>query len=338
MTSRLSATAVITLALLVAAGALAGWEALWRSRGYEPALYDDRDLWAAHRDHIVDIDQDRNFTVIGASRIQLAFSTEAFEQALPGWDATSLAINGQYPVAVLEDLAADERFAGVVLVAVDARGLAHWYRDMSVPWVRHYHRDFGPQRRIERRLLSILQQRLVSVGSDFNLVRRLRGWIDGQPPPRHYTTLLPDRTITADYEQADVAGLREHFVAALAADYEKHPPPAPGRWQADLEAVARAVEAIQGRGGRVVLLRMPTGDRHWQLDRENYPRERYWDRLGEITGALTVHFADYPELARLELPDTSHIDQRDRARFTRALTKILTEHGILPERNKGASD
>jgi hypothetical protein len=329
--------AVIVLALLVAAGTIAGWEGLWRARGHEPSLYDDRDLWAAHRARVSHVDQTRNFAVIGASRIQLAFSTGAFEQAMPGWEATSLAINGTYPVAVLEDLAADEHFAGVLLVAVDARGLAHWFRDMSAPWVRHYERDFGPQRRAERKLLSALQRRLVSAGSEFNLVQRLVGWFAGQPPPRHYTRLLDDRTIAADYEQADVPGLRRHFVASLAEDYRQHPPPDAGRWLADLEPVRQAVRAIQSRGGRVVFLRMPTADEHWALDRDNYPREHYWDRLGAATGAITIHFEDYPTLTALELPDTSHIDQSDRARFTRILTGILIEHGILPERPHGNS-
>lgn len=337
MHSKARSIAVIVLALLVAGAAVGGWEWLWRSHGYEPMLYDDRDLWSLHRDQVIEAGQARNFTVIGASRVQLAFSTEAFESSMPGWQATSLAINAHYPVAVLEDLAADEGFSGVLLVAVDARGLAHWYRDMSDPWVRHYHRDFGPQRRIERILLSALQNRLVVAGSDFNLLARLRGWIEGRPPPRPYARMLDDRTIHADYGQADVPGLRRHFVAALAEAYEQRPPPEPERWLSELESISKAVAAIRERGGEVVFLRMPTADGHWTLDRENYPRDKYWDRLGEVTGAVTIHFQDHPALAELELPDTSHIDGSDRARFTRALADILIERGILPERPHGES-
>jgi len=330
MSPKTQTIAAIVLGAIITAAAVATWEGYWRERGYTPALYDDRDLWAVHRQRAVALNQERNLTLIGASRIQLAFSTQAFEDALPGWQAISLAINGHYPVAVLEDLAADKDFFGVALVAIDARGLAHWYHDMSTPWVRHYHRDFGPQRRIERHLRTALQQKLVVAGSAFNLVRRLEGWIDSRQPPQHYTSLLPDRTIAADYDRADVPGLRKHFTAALATDYQAHPPPSPQRWLADLERVSQAVDRIQARGGRVVFLRMPTADSHWKLDRENYPRDQYWDRLAKVTGALTLHFTDYPELTELELPDTTHIDQRDRARFTRALIDILAEAGVLP--------
>ncbi len=331
MHRKAQAIAVIVLAMLVAGATLGGWEWLWRKQGYEPALYDDRDLWSLHRDRAIDVDQARNFTVIGASRIQLAFSTQAFESRMPGWHATSLAINGHYPPAVLQDLAADKRFAGVLLVDVDARGLARWYRDMSKPWVRHYHRNFGPQRRIERQLLSAAQKRLVMASSEFNLVRRLAGWLDDRPPWRHYTRLLEDRTISADYGRANVEGLRQAFVQGLAADFEKQPPPAPARWLDELEPIAKDVKAIQARGGTVVFLRMPTADGLWALDQQNYPRERYWDRLAGATGATTIHFQDYPELAGLELPDNSHIDGRDRARFTRSLIEILVRAGVLPQ-------
>ncbi len=322
--------AVIAVTLLLAAAAVTGWECYWRAQGHEPALHDDRDLWSQHREQAISVDQSRNFTVIGASRIQLAFSSRSFEEAQPGWHATLLAINGHYPAAVLADLAADERFSGVLLVATDARGLSHWHRGMSQPWVRHYHRDYGPQRRLERRLLSALQQRLVIVGSEFNLIRRLDGAIQGRPPVRHYTRLLPDRSIAADYRQADVIGLRSHFITDLAAAYADRPAPPAERWLADLADIKQDVAAVQARGGRVIFLRMPTADAHWQLDQENYPRSSYWDRLAAASGAATIHFADYPELADLDLPDTSHIDGSDRDRFTRALVDILARTGALP--------
>src|SRR5690554_6305831 len=90
---------VIAVALLLAAVAITGWELYWRAHGHAPTLQDDRDLWSQHRQRAVSLDQSHSLTVIGASRIQLAFSTESFEDARPGWQATLLAINGHYPTA-----------------------------------------------------------------------------------------------------------------------------------------------------------------------------------------------------------------------------------------------
>lgn len=323
------AVSVLLLALLLATAAASSWETWWRHQGHTPLLQDDKDLWAQHRARVEHLNPARSLVVLGASRIQLAFSVPWLEAQDPPWQAVSLAINGHYPIAVLEDLAENSDYAGTVLVAVDGRGLSHWYQDMSAAWVRHYQRDFGPQRRLERRLHSALQSRLVLSGTDFNLVRRLRGWLDKQPPAHPYGRLQADRTMAADYEQADVTGLRAHFVAALAADYAERPAPSIQRWLEDLEPVRRAVERIHRRGGQVVFLRMPTADGHLELDEANYPRAQYWDRLAERVGAHTLYFADDPELAALELPDTSHIDQRDRARFMQILMRLLEEQGVL---------
>lgn len=323
-------TLTLLLALLTAAVLIGGWEWHWREQGYEPMLADDRDLWAQFRHRVSHQDMDRNLTVIGASRIQLAWSPATFGELKPGWHSTSLAINGHYPGAVLFDLAADERFTGRLLVAVDARGLSHWYQDMAEPYVRHYRRDYGPQRKLERRLLSRAQMRLVFAGADFNIVRRLAGAIDGHPPYRPYITFLPDRTIAADFDKADVDALREGFARGLAEDYETRPAPPPEQWLANLDPVLEAIDTIQSRGGQVVFLRMPTADRHWDLDEQNYPRADYWDRFAEITNARTVHFQDWPALHELETPDTSHIDQTDRPRFTAAVVDILRELDVLP--------
>ena len=321
----------LLLAAVITALLLGGWEAYWRAQNYEPMLADDRDLWAQFRHRVAGQDMDRNLTVIGASRIQLAWSPAEFARQQPGWQSTSLAINGHYPGAILFDLAADEDFTGRLLMAVDARGLSHWYLDMAEPYVRHYRRDYGPQRKLERRLLSRLQMRLVLAGADFNLVRRLAGGIDGHPPYRPYITFLPDRTIAADFDKADVEALRAGFAQGLAESYQAHPAPDPEQWLADLAPVLEAIETIQARGGQVVVLRMPTSDKHWELDEQNYPRAEYWDRFAEITTAQTVHFQDWPALAELETPDTSHIAQSDRPVFTAALVEILRELGVLPE-------
>jgi hypothetical protein len=320
----------LLIAALTAALVLGGWEAYWRAQGYQPMLADDRDLWSQFRHRVAGQNMERNLTVIGASRIQLAWSPAEFARLQPGWQSTSLAINGHYPGAVLFDLAADEHFTGRLLMAVDARGLSHWYQDMAEPYVRHYRRDYGPQRKLERRLLSRLQMRLVLAGADFSVVRRLAGAMDGHPPYRPYITFLPDRTIAADFDKADVEALRAGFAQGLAESYQTHPAPEPGQWLADLAPVLAAIETIQARGGQVVVLRMPTSDRHWELDEQNYPRAEYWDRFAEITTAHTVHFQDWPTLSELETPDTSHIDQTDRPRFTAAVVEILRELDVLP--------
>ena len=48
-----------------------------------------------------------------------------------------LAVNGNYPLAALRALAEDRDFAGLVVVGIDARGLARQHWEMQQSWVAH---------------------------------------------------------------------------------------------------------------------------------------------------------------------------------------------------------
>jgi hypothetical protein len=90
-----------------------------------------------------------------------------------------------------------------------------------------------------------------------------------------------------------------------------------------------AIAQIQARGGRVVYVRMPTCDERWTGDEIVFPKAQFWDQLAAQTRALTIHFKDYPELAKFPCPDTSHIESKDAPEFTRTLLDILQRHGAI---------
>ncbi|MCA1779146.1 MAG: hypothetical protein LC637_07140 [Xanthomonadaceae bacterium] len=324
------AVIALAIALVTAAGLVAGWEWVWRERGYSPQLSDDKDLWARFRQRASTLPPERTLTVIGASRIQLGWSSATFEQAMPGWQSVSLAINGHYPLAVLDDLAEDPRFAGTMLVSIDARGLSRALADMSQVYVRHFRRNFGPQRRLERALLDPLQQHLITADARFNLVRRAAGLVDGHRPYRPYTRLLPDRTIEADFSTPDLPALRAGFVGNLENYLNNNPPPDPDTWFSQLEPVFAAVQRIRQRGGEVVFVRMPTSGHYHRLFEKHYPRQRYWNRFSAAVDAPTIHFEDWPTLRSIDLPDDSHVDHSNRATITLALVKALQQKHVLP--------
>ena len=83
------------------------------------------------------------------------------------------------------------------------------------------------------------------------------------------------------------------------------------------------------RGGKVVFIRFPTADEHWDLDRAHYPRSEYWDRWANRSKAAFLHFMDVPEMQKFELPDTSHLDERDAPAFTESLLRELAARDLL---------
>ena len=59
------------------------------------------------------------------------------------------------------------------------------------------------------------------------------------------------------------------------------------------------------------------------------PKSQYWDRIADLTGALTIHFQDYRSLSHFECPDLTHLDATDAQDFTKSLVGILKERGCF---------
>ena len=298
-------------------------EWFWRERGYEPVVAFDQDLWSAQR---AVASRPGAWALLGASRMQLAFDRETFEATWPGCPLANLTVNGHYPLAALRDLAGDEQFDGTALVSLDARAMLPLFDEMQQPHVQHYQRAWSPERRLNRWLKTRVQQRLVVANPEHNWVTTLRRQLDGLPPvPWRYITVFPDGLVAADYEGIDVAGFERFWAEGLETFYAEHPPQPAEQWLAAAARMRPWIDAIERRGGRVVLLRLPTSGAHYAVDAANYPRERYWDQVSEALDVPTLHFEDVAAIAALETPDSSHIDGRDRPIFTAALLQALDE-------------
>jgi hypothetical protein len=102
-----------------------------------------------------------------------------------------------------------------------------------------------------------------------------------------------------------------------------------GDYPAKLDHVNDLVDRIQQRGGQVIFVRMPTDKLIWKFDNKSYPRDEFWDIFASNTSAATIHFRDYADLQGQDLPDGSHIDQRDKKHFTGNLVRVLNETALL---------
>lgn len=315
---------------IIALSSVFSTELYWRHLSYRPTVVDDKNLWSVHRQRISDKPQ--TLAVLGASRIQLGFSPEVFHSLYPDWTLANLTINANYPVAALADLADNTEFRGVVLMAIDARSLIHIFHSMQQPWVDYYHRDFGPGQWLHSQMATFKQSRLVTANAEFSLTRRFVAWLGDSGKP-HVTYIVFDRSrfAKADYQQIKVDyHLRERFNAMRKSAAEFTVPTA-DEWLESNEKLLDWIGLIQQRGGKVILIRMPTNQESWKVDEEHLPRRDYWDRLTGQEGILSLHFKDWPELDSYPLPDGSHLDFRDKQAFTRDLLHKLKERGYMPD-------
>lgn len=318
-------TWLVAIVAVLAAATL--FERSMRLHGYVPSVQDDADLWAIQADRLWT--DDAAIALLGASRIQFAVDPKRVERAT-GRTTAMLAINGEYPLAALRWLANDTSFRGLVIMGIDARGLSGPVWNMQQPWIDHYRKRWTLARKINRELLTPLQQHLVIIRSPFaavSLVRR--DWAGYGLPFNDYVVMRPDRLGELDYRRTDVAAIRARRIADIHQYYLDHPPEPPARWLAALQEVSGWVRSIQARGGKVVFLREPSGDEHLAADERAYPREQYWDVFARQTPATLIDFRDAPAFASITLPDTSHIDGQQIPAFTDALLATLQARGII---------
>jgi hypothetical protein len=295
---------------MVALGAL---ETGWRAAGHRPGPIDDSRLWAAARLRLGS--GPRAVAILGDSRALFGIDLGALQSELDAERPTQLAIQGSTPVPILLDLARDEAFRGLALVAVSPVRFFDASDDSSV-LPRQY---LGDAAQIARSPAVGLEVRIHATLQSASVLRR----IELSPLVLLRTRRLPEpRAVPFD------RSLRSHIVRdermrtrerRRTGALGRLPLPDPEALEVSLATIAQAVRQIEGRGGRVALARLPSSHLHRRLERERTPRDRFWDALVHASEALAIHFEDHPELSRYECPDGSHLDAADAPPFTRAL-------------------
>ncbi len=317
------------LAVMLVAGAAAGYEGFLRTQHYVPTVQDDADLWSLQYDRVKS--DPHAVALLGASRIQFAVDPALLSELLGGRTVAMLAVNGEYPLAALHALADDSNFVGLAIVGIDSRGLwkRHW--DMQQHYLKHYHDRWSIARRIHRQIESALQERLVFMRSAFSAVNLARRFLAGFGMPfNDYVVLRPDRIGFLDYRRTNVAAIKARRIEDLEAYYKEFPPPPPDVWLHDLDEVSAWARRIEARGGRVVFFREPATDEHLDIDEHAFPRELYWDAYARVAPLTMIEFRDEPVFAKFKLPDSSHIDGIDVPAFTIALAQVLERRKLVP--------
>lgn len=308
---------------LVAAVIVLGvWETGWRACGFSPVIEDDLGIWSVKRRAA----EDRNgpaIALLGASRMQLDVDPLILREET-GMKAVMLAIDGSSPLPVLEDLARNSSFDGLVLCSLLPQWLADGASDQgrAAAWVRKYLRQKWSAR-IETRLSLFLQSGFVFRYRGLLPDQLWKQFREGAPPRPPYAPMRNDRYRPADYELTDIDRLRAARIARQREITAAAAPLTATEFEARVERIEAMARRIRARGGTVVFLRLPSCGEILALEEAAWPRRYYWDRFAGMTSARTVHFADHPELTGFDCPDGSHLGHRDASAFTRALAGVL---------------
>ncbi len=320
---------------LVAAGLivtlLAGWECTLRGLGYRPTVVDDKALWAAQRERVYSDGNEKTVVLLGDCRMQLGSVPQVLAEQFPGHRVVQLAVEQTSPVATLRDLAADERFDGVVICGLNARLLCEDLWDTQQPYVDYYHNKYTLNEKLNRLVSVIFQQRLAIIHPQLRLDDMLVHLVKTRRlPSPYYIETRADRSRLADYSGVDIEAHRQ-FTLGRAQWLCARTLPSSVKWVEDAMKLEEWVQAIQCRGGHVIFIQFPTTGDHLRYDEFMFPKAQYWDAFAAKTSALCLHFQDVPQLADFACPDWSHLDRADAPRFTQELARVLDERGLFKE-------
>ncbi|MBD0332677.1 MAG: hypothetical protein ICV66_08475 [Chitinophagaceae bacterium] len=322
------------LAAIITVVSIAGWEIYLRIKGLNICYDDGNELWSYQRNRVY-LPSTKSTVFIGASRIKYDLDIETWKK-LTGNEPIQLAIEGNSPLPVLDDLADDENFKGRVVVDV-TEGLffTNAPNNIDVPkeHVKYYH-DRTPAQRGSFHINHLLESAFVFLDRDnfssnafferLPLQNRKGVFAIPNKWPLEFgritferQNIMMQRFLTDTNLQRKVTG---NWLFFGSINTEK---PAEGKkMDSILVAIKKAVDKIRLRGGDVLYVRTPSSGWYWQTELKSFPRDKYWDRLLAFTKCQGIHFDDYPEL-HFTCPEWSHLGHADAISFTKHFIQIL---------------
>jgi hypothetical protein len=308
---------------------LVGWESTLRALGYRPTVVDDKGLWATQRERVYSHSGEKTIVLLGDCRMQLDSVPQVLAEQFPGHRVVQLAIEQTSPVATLRDLAADERFDGVAICALDARLLCEDLWDTQQPYVDYYHKGYTLNKKLNELVSVAFERRLVILHPELRLDDLIVHLVKtGRLPPPYYIETHADRSRLADYSTVDIAAHRQFTLGRAHWLCAGRSLPCSIKWLEDAMRLEPWVQAIQARGGEVIFMQFPTSGDHLRYDEYMWPKAQYWDAFAAQMPAPCIHWQDVPELAAFACPDWSHLDRTDAPRFTQAFAKALEDRGL----------
>jgi hypothetical protein len=286
---------------------------------------DSQSLWAEKRVAARHLGNEGKI-LVGASRIQLGVDVVRME-ALTGKNVVQLAVDGNPYISILEGLISDESISGTIVVSSTVLGLmedenlknrAHQYLSYYESKINASF-SFATIEAVLSSQFNIWMPRF----SNFVTPYKYFLWSKERLKGAGYLKFNSDRSVDANYSLIDEAFIYAKRIKRHMGDSQDISIRKIRSFNERIVYINELVSRFEERGGRVIFVRFPTSKRIWEIDEGRYPKEVYWDVFAELSIAKAVHFKDYESLSGFDLPDGSHLDQRDKVKFTENLVDVI---------------
>ena len=246
------------VSIVVVVVVLAGWEGFWRLSGFAPSLENDIEAWVVARQRV----QPDSVVLVGTSRMQTGLQPEAFATEVDGRVPIQLAMLDASPLPVLEQLANDQSFSGLVIVDLLFRFVFDATREgeeIALMWLQAYQLSLSSPSRWSEARLRLLVQPLFAFRHPALSPRRLISAAKNREMPKMpFYSMRSDRFLPMDFAKHSAQEKKERE-NGISQRISIHARPASEReLEAILERLEWAAARIRKRGGQVVFVQFPT--------------------------------------------------------------------------------
>lgn len=298
-----------------------------RDKGVEPSFDNSLQRWSMVRAQLQNDENQSSIVLLGASRMQGNINLTATKTRHPMSQVYQLAMEGLPPFASLEDIADNTDFKGTVIVSLFPSWiLEEGGKNDQAQLVDYYHDNWNWARWVDTMAEDVVSNRFVFTDNRYRFRNAVDALINHDTIFQgvDYVNISEDRERRLDVDKIDLEQLRSRILWSTEKELEDAGTPDRDAWLDSVSALKAPIEKIRARGGRVVLIRMPSSGPVYQMEQTAFPRQMYWNSI--VTGAdpdSAIHFADYPQLSSFELADYSHLDRDDTLAFTHELFDII---------------
>jgi hypothetical protein len=326
------------LMLLLVIAFFASWEIYLRSKRGGIDYDDGKELWSYQRARIY-APSEKATVFIGSSRIKFDLDIATWEK-LTGEQVIQLAKQGSSPLPILDNLAADDKFKGKLIVDV-TEGLFFSGNpaNLSEPssFVAYYKKE-TPAEKASFELNRGLESGFAFLDRENYSINAFLEKLQLQNRPGVFSfpifpmefdrnsfgrqSYMTDKFLADTNLQNQVKGIWKFF-----ASINKNAPPSGKMLDSFMVTVKNDVDRIKARGGQVMFVRTPSSGPYWEGEQHGFPREKYWDRLLSFTNTPGIHFKDYPAIDHFVCPEFSHLAPKDAVTYTQNLVAALEGKG-----------
>lgn len=316
---------IFLVALVFVVLILGAVEHYLRSLNGNPSVLLSDSRYAAHLANGLGNPDSRTTLLLGASRIRSGFSSRTFDTRTDHAPLYYLATSGESPLALIVYLAMKTDFSGKLIVSLRARSLSGNALDEQKYIVDYFENKWNLNLKLNHMLGDRLASWLVFRQQHYSIANVIKSAVKERelPPVPYWRRHSVNGETFYDFSLVRDRSLLKPPIRRISEDQLNH-----SYWEANLSRLRRAIARLRERGAQVALVRFPTSGYRWASDQKHWLRARYWDRIAATVDAVTVHFKDVEAMGRFNLPDSSHIDSRDKDAFTEALLDSLHSHGM----------